>query len=312
MVSEKKMYYRYSLNDIKRTLYRKITHKKLEYSFYSNRKVLGIVEGNDLIAKAIESGQPYMVTRYGANEINLAIDSLVHKKIKSKHLVSMMDNAGFFPSKDDVAYRFGNLMAEASEKIDLTALFYSWGEEFFISKYAANTLLVNNRALEPYYNLDSPWSAALKGKKVLVIHPFDKTIEAQYKKRNELFPGSEILPDFELHTIKAVQTIAGTSDHRFSDWFEALEWMVEETKKVDYDVALIGCGAYGLPLAARIKEQGKIAIHMGGCTQILFGIKGARWDNHALVSKLYNDAWVRPSDEDKPQEFKIVENGCYW
>lgn len=43
-----------------------------------------------------------------------------------------------------------------------------------------------------------------------------------------------------------------------------------EALKFDFDVAIIGCEAYGFPLAARLKRAGKIVVHMGGATQILF------------------------------------------
>ena len=42
-----------------------------------------------------------------------------------------------------------------------------------------------------------------------MIHPFAKTIERQYQNRKYLWSNQEVLPDFELKTIKAVQTIAG-------------------------------------------------------------------------------------------------------
>lgn len=68
-----------------------------------------------------------------------------------------------------------------------------------------------------------------------------------------------------------MQTIADSRDERFSDWFEALEHMYSEAMKEDFDVAIIGCGAYGFPLAAKIKKAGKIGIHLGGAAQLLFG-----------------------------------------
>ena len=52
--------------------------------------------------------------------------------------------------------------------------------------------------------------------------------------------------------------------------------MEERIGKIDFDVALLGCGAYGLPFAASIKRMGKKAVHLGVATQILFGIKGKR------------------------------------
>ena len=81
---------------------------------------------------------------------------------------------------------------------------------------------------------------------------------------------------------------------------------------IDYDVAIIGCGAYGFSLAAHTKRMGKKAIHLGGATQILFGIKGKRWDELPAVNKFYNKYWVRPLPEETPARKERVEGGCYW
>ena len=131
--------------------------------------------------------------------------------------------------------------------------------------------------------------------KVLVIHPFATTIRNQYARKNLVFP-NDFLPDFELHTVKAVQTAAGEVDIRFETWFDALQYMKDEMDKIDYDAAIIGCGAYGMLLA--------------GATQILFGIMGKRWENttrHAV-----NEYWVRPLEEETPKNAGKVEGGCYW
>ena len=122
----------------------------------------------------------------------------------------------------------------------------------------------------------------------------------------------EILPEFELRTVTAVQTVAGQIDPRFKSWFDALDYMYDEAMKCDFDIALIGCGAYGFPLAAKLKKSGKMAIHMGGMLQVLFGIKGKRWDEDPIVSKYYNDSWVRPGEDEKPKSSNVVVDGCYW
>lgn len=89
--------------------------------------------------------------------------------------------------------------------------------------------------------------------------------------------------------------------------------MKEEISNLNFDIALIGCGAYGLPLGSFIKtKMNKIAIHMGGALQILFGIKGYRWDNHEEISKMYNSFWIRPKDNEKPSMYQNIEGGCYW
>ena len=132
----------------------------------------------------------------------------------------------------------------------------------------------------------------------------------------------ETLPDFELITLKAVQSIGGINEQGFGNWFEGLEWMKSEIDKIDYDVALIGCGAYGFPLAAHVKRKGKMAVHIGGKLQLFFGIRGKRWENPLYGTKegfpigtysemLNNPAWVRPT-EYKTKESENAENACYW
>ena len=131
------------------------------------------------------------------------------------------------------------------------------------------------------------------------------------KKEIFYFETKNVLPNFELSVIKAVQSLSGEKNP-FENWFQALEFMKEEISQKDFDVALIGCGAYGFPLAAHVKKIGKQSIHIGGSLQILFGIKGKRWDDHPIIGKLYNEYWVRPNAQDKPTHSNLVENDCYW
>lgn len=96
---------------------------------------------------------------------------------------------------------------------------------------------------------------------------------------------------------------------------QALDWMCQEALKIEFDVAIIGCGAYGFPLAVKLKQAGKQAIHLGGATQLLFGIKGKRWEENPVfgyVQKFFNESWVYPSESEKPQKASVVEGGCYW
>jgi hypothetical protein len=127
------------------------------------------------------------------------------------------------------------------------------------------------RALEPYYHR-APWSEALGGRTVLVVHPFSNSIARQYSRRSVLFRDERILPAFELRVLQAVQSLV-TAPPRFDTWFDAYEHMCAEISGIDFDVALLGCGAYGLPLAAHVKRLGKKSVHLGGALQILFGIK---------------------------------------
>ena len=193
----------------------------------------------------------------------------------------------------------------------MLSVWFNFMEDYVYSCYGPQKQqCIYLKTLEPFW-FDRPWSSALEGKRVLVIHPFEETIRQQYEKRKELFKDPQVLPEFDLITLKAVQSIGGKSD-KFSSWFDALEWMYQQAMAIDFDIALIGCGAYGFPLAAKIKNAGKMAIHMGGVTQLLFGIKGGRWDARPGYVSLYNENWCRPSSAEKPKDASQVENACYW
>lgn len=298
----------------------RITGKTCDYKNLApkigTRSMLSPEETNEKICQAILDGIPFFAGRFGGFELSTVVQHLEGRVKYPSHLSEcLVNNAGLFNASKEVIEDFAELYLDSAEKLDLIGRHWNGMEDYVIEAYAANAALTKLFWLEPWSAPQNPWSAALKGKKVLVIHPFTETIKAQYKIREELFPGTDILPVFELKTLKAVQTIAGEKDDRFETWFDALEWMYQEAMKIDFDVAIIGCGAYGFPLAAKLKTAGKQAIHLGGATQLLFGIKGKRWEEnevHAYVRKYFNGAWVYPSDADKPKQAKRVEDGCYW
>ena len=77
-------------------------------------------------------------------------------------------------------------------------------------------------------------------------------------------------------------------------------------------MALLGCGAYGLPLAAAIKGMGRPVLQLGGALQLLFGIRGRRWEAMPPFAALMNEHWVRPLPEETPVAADKVDGGCYW
>lgn len=287
---------------------------------YGGKCLQSIEKTNQIIYEAIMAEQPFMASRFGNNEIWVMTcvlrERLLGKSQENdvnfeKWFDRLCTGAGFFPKENLLAQRFTDLMLEACSQIDLLGMWHRNMEDYIIRKYIAGCQITYLRWLEPWYS-KNPWTKALTGKKVLVIHPFEESIKEQYARRKELFPGTQILPEFDLKVLKAVQTSAGGQDDRFADWFEALEYMYNEAMKIDFDVAIIGCGAYGMPLAAKLKQAGKIAIHLGGVTQILFGIKGRRWVESKVDKIPFNDAWVYPKKEETPKDASVVEVGCYW
>ncbi len=227
---------------------------------------------------------------------------------------NLCNNAGFFPRDIKLLDRYVEIMEEAASEVDILGAWNWLMEDYIIHTFATKAAITSLRNLEPWHS-DVPWSRALKGKKVLVIHPFKDSIEQQYINRKLLFSNSEVLPEFELITLRAVQSIAGNKPEGLDNWFEALDYMVNQISRIDFDIALIGCGAYGFPLAAKVKKMNKQAIHLAGATQLFFGIKGGRWErggHYALFKKIFNEHWVRPMAHEKPKNSESIEDACYW
>lgn len=257
--------------------------------------------------------KPSMIARFGAVEIKALLypymPSLLKVILRKKIFSSMYNNAGFFPATEKTIIEFSDLMFQDIKELDVLG---SWRvEELFLFRKLRHKKFVHLKNLEPYFSV-YPWTAALKNKNVLVVHPFDKTIENQYNNREKLFESNNILPELnQLITYKPAQTIAGNTDG-YKTWFDALNKMKSDIDKIEFDVAILGCGAYGFPLAAHIKRMGKKAVHLGGATQILFGIKGQRWLNNDDFKTIINAHFVFPNENDKPENYKNVEEGCYW
>lgn len=290
-----------------------ITKKSVEKYAYNGKNFLNPEEANEWIGDAIEGNDPFMVGRYGSNELSalwkVKNDGSGFECNINEDLEKMHFNAGLFPKSKDVLLEFATEMKEATAQVDLMGVWNQLMEEYELKQWGNDPEYCKLRSLEPFW-VDNPWSAHLAGKKVLIIHPFAKTIQQQYLKHDKLFSNPNILPDFELIVQKAVQTIAGNKDERFETWFEALEYMEKKALMVEFDVAIIGCGAYGFPLASRLKKAGKKAIHLGGATQLLFGIRGSRWEEREDYKSMMHDSWVRPLE--KPHNSDRIENGCYW
>lgn len=307
---------------LRRHIFERLFHYDLQLPYYAHKRLLNMKKTNAFIAAGINSREPFMAARFGNTELQIAVSVYMERLLGpsdrsearfQKWLPRGSEWSGLFPPPltKAFAYEFTDLLLAYCQETDLLGIFYCYMDDYIITEHLPSAQLTYLTSLEPWL-AGNPWSAALKGRKVLVIHPFEDSIRSQYERRADLFPGTDVLPEFTLRTLKAVQTIAGNVDSRFDTWFAALDFMTAAALKKDFDIALIGCGAYGMPLAARLKQAGKQAVHLGGALQLLFGIKGRRWVEDPGCKINFNDAWVYPRETEAPLNSNIVENNCYW
>ena len=167
--------------------------------------------------------------------------------------------------------------------------------------------------LEPWRAIHAgiePWTSGLADKRVLIIHPFVDSIAQQLDRRSEITGVKDFLPDFSHELLSPPVTFAGEPSDK--TWVDHLSELVKRVDAKKFDVALIGAGAYGLPIGAAIKASGRQAIHLGGVTQLLFGVAGKRWKEEPTLSGMVDSTWISPSLNERPPGHRLVEAGAYW
>lgn len=290
--------------------------------FISDKKYAGFDlhddgSGNGRIYKSIMEGAPFAYCRYSYTEMDIMIRSITESLFaipvtKGIKWLDIFCREG--ESNSTGARKYTDLMSKAFKDADMIGIWKNlhMGDALLDIQEAKDDLYVTEAMSVEAYCYDKPWTMALEGKKVLVVSPFSEAIRLQYPNRDNIWGDRKVLPEFELDTEDSVWYYAGKRDERFGDWFEAYDFLYDKIMSHDFDIAILGCGYFGFPLAARIKKAGRQAVHMGGATQLLFGIKGKRWDNIPHISRYYNEYWIRPDEKLKPADDKNLDDGCYW
>lgn len=292
-------------------------HKREKKEYYGSRKILSGEAAQLAIIETLAAAKPAMIGRFGTVEFSIAYHFLREGRFKrnrdtANRIRETSINAGFFPPEHAHLARFSTELFGIVNHADVMGVWNGnlTGEEYVLNICSSKARLIGINDLNPIDSPD-PWTQILRDKKVLVVHPFEKSIRRQYRKREKLFGNEKILPEFELLTLKPVQSIAGNYDRLpYKDWFEALEHTKQQLAKTDFDISLVAAGAYGMFLTEYCKSIGKKSVYMGSFLQLLFGIYGRRWVDEG--AQFINEHWVRPLAEEKPENAHRVEKGCYW
>lgn len=290
-----------------------------------------IEEGAEAICRAIETALENktgcLIGRNGTIELQVVFSKMNSSIINTPiHLAKTLElHAGVWPSTNESIHDWYLELLNAIRSSDVIVA--GWYEPFLrdesrmLDIYATNVTQIPLRSLEPYYvPPEKRWTQLLKGHVVAIVNAFAETAFQQTMKAEDLWPGQEesLLPQgttwIPVRTGYApilAQGRAEWSSH-LKNWQEAVESVVEKVIASNARIALIGCGGLGMPIAARLKERGVIAIVLGGATQVLFGIKGKRWESHSVIKHFWNEDWVCPATSETPKGSKLIEGGCYW
>jgi hypothetical protein len=291
---------------------------------YGSHEIRAASEGNAMLRDALSHGTPLTAGKIGAGELEAVLkyeaagkdaDAFFRSIGEHGHELDLLYvNCGVFPRTPAAVASWADTYLSALGGIDLLGVWFNEGEDQIALAHAPQATFAHVRALEPYYHED-PWTRALEGKRILVVTPFADTVTRQRGRYRggDLFPGTpEILPDFAVAVVRSPFSPA-LAPPAHPDWHAALSDLKEQIAATEFDVCLVGAGAYSLPLCAFVgAELRRPAVHLGGATQLLFGIRGKRWDRNPVLRHFYNDNWARPLPSERPRGAWRIEGAAYW
>lgn len=141
---------------------------------------------------------------------------------------------------------------------------------------------------------------ALVGRRVLVVSPFTASIKQNFGHRQRFFKNYDY-PEFELKLLNTPITYAGLppSLYPHRNWHETTADLNEQVGRIDFDVALLSCGSYALPIGNHIANVlGRKAVYVGGVLQLYFGIMGRRYENPFFTDQINVDAYINPIEKE--------------
>ena len=299
----------------------KIIQKSLEKLFslgsYS-KPVMDPDEASRVISQKIRDSQTgYALGRLGHTEMFCLIFVIFRKY--SGRVLSVPDimsqkakiQSGIYPANSEGVCKFVEVYVEETKLLDTLAI---WGpplEKWFTRRVCPDADLVNAHQVLNSFLLRDPWTFALKDKKVLIIHPFTESIKRQLDQRDKLFADPRVLPDFEAELLSPPVTHCNVEPDD-EEWIDTLTKFCGQVSKIDFDVALVSAGSYGIPIACHIKKMNRPAVHLAGGLQLLFGIYGQRWASAEWLKPFINEYWTRPLESEKLPGYKKHEGGSYW
>jgi hypothetical protein len=285
-------------------------------------------EKAELVCSYFKNNKPFLIGRNGSTELEV-LSYFIKNGPNTQFPQFLMNRletySGIFPATQESVKHW--VLRYVDSLYECDAIAEGWYEPLKIEEKILLDAIIPKRDslflrnLEPYYFDESiRWSKFLENKNVGIINSFAKTCEEQTYLSKAIWGKNfkSLLPsNTRWIPIQTYFPPKMSGDYRetswplhINNWEQAIDYVLQSYKEDPFEVAIVGCGALGMIIGAELKKKGVQVILMGGATQILFGVRGKRWETHSVISKFFNDAWVYPKN--KPANAKLIENACYW
>jgi len=328
----------YSIKDSIPPPYEIVFPKKCYYTLINENPKLSVFfdlkynhkNSNDKLFKYItsklENKSNFVIPRVAGIETNFAIFALSLKNEELENFFNtskniMKINAGIKITSIKSMKKYSTLFLEPFVQTDLYA---SWAPFDSVYKSIYQSIKILNEMFKTkdtiysevfdiyHYLYKTPWTFALKNKRILIISAFEESIKEKINIRKEIY-GVDLFPNCEIITIKPPQTQGDQYSEEFDVELDKFIRQLNEIKD-NFDIALVSCGGYGNLVCSHIYKLGKSAIYVGGVLQMYWGILGNRWfsDRPDIIRLYLNKYWTRPKECEKPKNYNSIENSCYW
>ena len=283
--------------------------------------VHSIPEGLSLLVNKFNSKEYFSAIRVGGGDYNISVLrdqkslEILQKFSGYYDLDNKQENIDRFASLHDKVLSRGHLVFIAGERL-LVQEYHKGGnfEDAFFDLLTKNhRSACDFSVLEGFENFWE-WFSLLEGRTVLVLNSFEDSIRQQFVHRQKIFAHLNVrYPEFHLKFIKTPITFNSSEfscpfPHR--NFFETAEVLCDQVRDCEFDIALLGAGAYTTPLTDTLQDMKKSHLQLGGMLQMYFGVYGGRYDT-PFFRKFMNEDWIRPLDSDKPDVAEQFFNAEY-
>ena len=296
-----------------------------EFELAVGEELAGRREFAATVGAALDEGRGFAAGKLGGSEQAWMLRAVVRGRERDPRRLRAFDaalgfrslrHAGVWPTDAGFQERFSEEFADACRQLDAIGLFANAFDAALelLSHHRPPGRLMRFEDQEPSPEGERDWLEHLRGRRVLLVCPFAELLRERARR--------DVYEDvwrrtgkrwFEPASVDAVELPYGyepATQERFPTALDLLADIDGRIAARDFDAALIAAGGLGIPLAARIRARGGVAISLGGHLQVVFGVRGDRWRERPEWEERFTDAWIDVPEPLRPDPALTGED--YW
>lgn len=277
-------------------------------------------------AARLSTSRGFIIGRMGSTETIACVQIRVQRGAPSKHL-GQLSGVYCDPSRPCQANwdNFANKYIEAVLASDMLQVVLP--QCHHTATFEHQIGLPKNVPLFTYWSDDMlNWlellqSFARRRTPLFVVTPFNASVWRNIGSLDRIHPSHNLAGLNVVDVLRVPQTFTWAPETMgaAADWSSMLELLRNDgawMRLPHGTVVLLGCGAYGMPLALHAKQLRNLSsMYVGGLLQTLFGIRGGRWEGVNSTRPFINSHWTRPLASETPgseEGRQSVDRSSYW